>query len=340
MHTGRVKFYLDTLLIETALSYPKNYKKASFVEDLINKAKTYVEGKIDPNDRVGSALKLLAPGALFALMKGLGFGGWSIVLQILLDVLDIDLGGMLNTAYHEVYGAVSGDKKISPEEIDQITNSIAQEYGQDVQIADDFKSYSSLELFDFAKTLNSCIYDYDKNLFRLTKSSGLFSDSTKSSFKKRLGSDAKSKGSSLLATIIGWIIKVVFYSAGIMVIKDMVHSVTQTKQHSTAPQIPTSKSTQTKFKPKADESLPVEYPMVNNDGNISNMILQFAKDTYDGLDGKESIIENTPGFKAVKDAIKWNNMSNEGSTSIFIPNVFKSKKDMVDHFIDQVAKNS
>jgi hypothetical protein len=78
----------------------------------------------------------------------------------------------------------------------------------------------------------------------------------------------------------------------------------------------------------------------NNPQNIESILLQFAKDTYDGLDGKESIITATPGFQAIKNRIIWFNSDHPNSTIITIPPEYTSKKQIVDYFIDEVAKES
>jgi hypothetical protein len=68
--------------------------------------------------------------------------------------------------------------------------------------------------------------------------------------------------------------------------------------------------------------------------------MQFAKDVYEGLDGKESIISNTAGFRAVADRISFFNRNSLNSPEVWIPSEFKSKKQMVDYFIDDVAEKA
>ena len=40
-------------------------------------------------------------------------------------------------------------------------------------------------------------------------------------------------------------------------------------------------------------------PVQNTEQNIENMVVQFAQDTYSGLEGKDQLIRSTPGFQAV-----------------------------------------
>jgi hypothetical protein len=70
------------------------------------------------------------------------------------------------------------------------------------------------------------------------------------------------------------------------------------------------------------------------------MLVDFAKDVYDGLDGKENIIKQTPGYRVVLDRILFFNRNTPNSTLIFIPREFSSKKQIVDIFIDDVAAKS
>ena len=81
-------------------------------------------------------------------------------------------------------------------------------------------------------------------------------------------------------------------------------------------------------------------PLINNDANIENIVIQFAKDVYSGLDGKENAIRSTPGFQMIVHKISWYNSDNKGSALTFIPPNWSSKKQLVDYFIDDVAKSA
>jgi hypothetical protein len=164
--------------------------------------------------------------------------------------------------------------------------------------------------------------------------------------------NTKLKGAGLLGKIFGWIIKLALASAGLMVAGDIANEVMgqpsalsgtyqRGQEASEAPAVPVGpKSTQTKFQLKGDGPLPSSMPIVNNSQNIENMLVQITKDVYGGLDGKDGIIRSSPAFQAVKDNIVWYNTHNEGSSITFIPGLFKSKKQLVDYFIDDVAKSA
>jgi hypothetical protein len=361
---SQVSFCVDTLLVETVLGDSKFYKKAGFVSDLLEKVKEYFSSQINPNQPVSSVLRVLAPGALWMFLSAIGLGKWGFLLGLLMDVFHIDVGSMLTSMYDKVKGMISGGKKVSSEEVDAATETVAQEHAtpgtvqqvqqapqaiqqlkekhQGVSEANDHVTYSSLHLMHDAKLIRIALINYENQYMRLTKEAFLGIGEYNSS---------KAKGSSLLAKIFGWIVKLALYSAGLMVAGDVVAAIfgmpsaltgnyhgskeNETESAQVAP--PAYKSTQTKFPLKGDAPLPSSWPLVNTPSNIENMLIQFAKDTYSGLDGKEDIMRNTPSFDAVKDNINWFNIHNPGSAVIFLPKTYTSKKSLVDYFIDDVA---
>jgi hypothetical protein len=360
---SKVNLCVDALLVETVLADPKFYKKAGFVQDLLGKIKDYFGAHIDKENPVSSVLNILAPGALWLLFNSLGIGKWGFLLGLLMDVFHVDVGGMLQSLYEKVRDMIGGGKKATSAQIDAAAKSTAQEYNtpgtkeeaqqgyqalQQKQVpgegsSDDGKVYSSLELMHDAKIISLALIEYENQNLRLTKEAiGL------PSF---LGgySSTKSKGTSLLSTIFGFIIKLALASAGLMVAGDVANELMGNKtplsggsgQQQQAPQAPpTPRSTQTKFPAKGDGPLPSSWPLVNNQSNIENMVIQFAKQTYSGLDDKDSLIRNAPGFRAVVDTIAWYNIHNKGTAMIFIPGNFTTRKQIVDFFIDDVAKAS
>jgi len=350
---SKISFYVDTLLVETLLSNDQHqlYKQAGLVSDLLSKVKDYFSSKIDPNNPTGSVLNEIAPGALWVLFKTLGIGKWGLLLGLMMQVFHVDVHGLLASLYNKVKGLVSNGRQTSSEEVDNATENTIQEYNQpgtdqeaqlgyqqlQEQQADDGKVYSSLELFADINLIKLALIDYEHQSLRLTKTAK-FANFWKS----------KAKGVSLLGTIFGWIIKIAFASAGLMVMGDVVNSFigrpsslsgTYQAGQSNQSTETSSSSNQTKYPFKNDAKLPDQVPLNNTPENIEEMIIQFAKDVYDGLDGKEQLIKQTPGFQVIKENIDWANIHNKGSRTIIIPNNFTSKKQLVDYFIDDVAKN-
>lgn len=368
---SEVSFCVDTLLVETVLGDPKLYKKAGFVQDLLGKVKEYFSHQIDKSNPVKSVIDILAPGALWLLFQSLGIGKWGFLLGLLMDVFHVDVSGMLNSLWNKVKEMVSSGKKVSSAEVDNATQSTVQEFNkpptpeeeqaglkalqekknqqQGQQQASDHKIYSSLDLLKDSRLFNLALIDYEQQSFRLTKEG--FTNQENFIKTASMFGNSKAKGTSLLGKIFGWIIKLALASAGLMVAGDVANEVMgrpsalsgtyqrgQESSTSAPPSGPTS--TQKKFPPKSDGPLPATMTIVNNPQNIENFLVQITKDVYSGLDGKESNIRNSPAFQAVKDNIVWFNTHNEGSSVTFIPGTFRTKKQLVDYYIDDVAKSA
>ncbi len=365
---SEVSFCVDTLLVETVLADSKFYKKAGVVTDILNGAKGYFDANIDKKNPVASVIDVLAPGALWLLFRSLGLGKWGMLIGLLMDVFHVDAWGLLRSLYNKVKTLISSGEKVSSEQIDAITNEAAQEHSQPATPqeaqegyqalqekqkkpegawADDGKVYSSLELMHDARIISLALVEYEHQKMRLTKEAISPMDFF-SSF-----SGTKAKSTNILAKIFGWVIKLALASAGLLVAGDVLNKMVgrpnaldRTYQRgketpeASAPVVSRPVSTQTKFKLKADAPLSSTWPLVNTPENIENMLIQFAKDVYSGLDGKESIIRSSPAFQDTKDQLDWFNIHNPGTAVIFIPGNYSSKKQIVDTFIDDVAKRA
>lgn len=346
--TSEINFYVDTLLVESALAEPHLYKKAGFITDALSRIKEYLASKIDKEHPIPSVLNLLAPTAITMLFRSLGFGGFGLLLGLLTTVFHVNVAGMISSLYEKVKEMISGGEKVHPSQIDQAVNSTIEEQSsppspsemeegyqalqkqQGQAPADDGKVYSSLELLHDAKMISLALIEYEKQNMRLTKTADF------SSFTKSFG-PTRAKGTSLLGRILGWIFKFALTAAGLLIVGAIAdHFLGGGESH------PTSSgpvASQTKYHLIGDSPLPREMPITNTPDNIDNMIVQFAKDVYSGLDGKEGLIKNSPAFKVIKQKISWTNMYNPGSSSVMIPPIFTSKKQLVDYFIDDVAKS-
>jgi hypothetical protein len=346
-----VSFCVDTLLVETVLCDDRMYKKAGLITDLLSKVKTYFMAHIDKEHPVESVLKLLAPGALWLLMQGIGLGKWGFFLGLLTDYLHIDIPGMLGGMFSGLKDEISSGKKMSSDQIDSIGQQVAQQHatadtGDETALSNDHRVYTSLELLEEARFMRLALIQYERQKMRLLKEGG--DENNLFGF-----GGARSRSTSLLAKIIGWIFKLALASAGLMVAGDVANTVmgnpsalsgtyqegqTPASGEPAVPAGPVSK--QTKFPSKGDSPIPATWPIVNNETNIENMVVQFAKDVYSGLDGKEDLIRNTAGFKVVVREIAWYNVHSPGTSVVMIPSGFVSKKRLVDYFIDDVAAAS
>ena len=339
---SEVSFCIDTLLVETVLGEPKLSKQAGAIGDLLTKVKDYFMAHIDKSHPVASVLKLLAPGFLWTVMQGMGLGKWGFVLGLLADYFHVDVPGMIESLLSKVAPMISGGKQASSQQIDAATDSLTSG-----SPASDHKVYTSLELLDEARFLRLAVIEYEHQKLRLLKEGA--------DENNIFGIGERPKSSSVFAKIIGWVFKIALASAGLMVAGDAIHAfmgtpsaLTGTYQEGVtptsspiAPSAPSGPvSTQKKFPLKGDAPLGLSWPATNTPGNIENMIIQFAKDTYSGLDGKESLIRVIPSFQDVKEDIQWFNVHNPGTSVIFIPHKYPTKKSIVDYFIDDVARAS
>ncbi len=367
LSNSKVSFCVDTLLVETVLSDPKFYKTAGFVSDLLSKVKDYFGAHIKKDDPVSSVIDVLAPGALWAMFSAFGLGKWGFLLGLLMNVFHVNVSGMLESLWSKVKEMVGGGKKVSSAQVDAAAESTAREFSQpgtkeeaeqgykalqqqspSTSLSDDHRVYSSLELLHDARIISLALIEYENQTMRLTKEAAPSFSDFLSGF-----SGTKAKGTSLLSTIFGWVIKIALASAGLMVLGDVVNEIfgqpsalsgtyqAGKEPAATEPTVaPVAHATQTKFPFKGDSTLSVTIPIPNSPGNIENMLIQFTKDTYSGLDGKENIIRNSPAFQYIKEDIEWFNVHNPGTSVIFMPRKYPTKKQLVDNFIDDVAKSA
>ena len=342
---GEISLYVDAMLMETVLSDSRFHKKGGEISDVIGKVKDYFSSKYDPEHPNASVINELAPGAVWALFRAMGFGKWGILVGLLMSTFHIDAAGLLSSIYEKVKEMIGSGKKVSSQQIDQaVDSSVAAHTDSE---ANDGKTITSLDLLPQAKFLRLAMVDYEQQLLRLTK--------TVVTPLVSLGAGPSKLGAtSLLGKIFGLVMKIGLASAGFMVAGDAVNYLlgrsnsfsgtyqagkTETSATPAAAESSGPIATQKKYPLKGDAPLPGSVVVQNNEQNIGNMVLQFAKDTYSGLDGKEQLIENTPGFRGVVHQIASFNGHNQNSSQTFIPSFFRSKKQMVDYFIDDVAKS-
>jgi hypothetical protein len=350
-----ISFYVDTLIVESILrdeTLIKNSADGGLITGLIQKVKDYVSNHIDPNDKSGSVLNILAPGALSIAFGAMGLGWLGILIGLAMRVFHIDVKGILSSIYDKIKSMIGGDKQVTSAQIDDAVNSAVQEKAAPAteQEAQTFlQAKSSAQQLRDARWLKVAMIEYQHSL--LQKTAALPKDFF-SAYSAR-----KAKTTSLLGKVLGWVFKIALASAGLLVAGDVVNkflgrpnaldgTIQQGKPIETAPALPAS--TQTKFKVKptyhaenynAGETSWIE-KVPNNLSSIENMLINFAKEVYDGLDGKDSIIRSTAGFQVIRDRIAWYNHAGEGAPLVFLPRYFTSKKQIVDTFIDDVAQKA
>lgn len=354
-----ISFYVDTLIVEAIVGDEKLYKQAStggLVSSLIDKVKWYVGNQIDPNDKAGSLMNILGPGVIFNAFRAFGFGWMGALIGLAMRVFHIDVTGMFRSMWDKLGSLISGDRQVSSGQVDSIVQGVAQEHMSPITEEEATAAQQLLTKSNFDDLMR------DARLIKLTMIS-YASDS----LRKEAGffdtmNHKKKKTTNILAKVFGWVLKIGLASAGLMVAGDVVNkfldrpnaldgSVQKGKPvdpgpaKSAVPVMPYT--TQTKFKVKPSyhiESNNTASAWIerssNSHGSISTMLTNFAKSVYDGLDGKESIIQGTPGFQAILDRIVFFNRNAAGGSVVFIPPEFKSKKQITDAFIDDVAEKA
>lgn len=352
MSKGDIRFYTDTLIVETIVGDSLSVKIAQeggMLSGIASSIKDYVSEHIDPNDKTGSIINMLAPTAISGLFRLFGFGKLGLLFGVVASALHIDVARMVEPIWNEVKGTLSSGQKVNPSQIDgAVSQAIQQFTPSDRAPADDQLENNLAQDLREARMLRLSLEQYEHQMMRLTKE-----ENPKIIFSFAAGRAART--TSLIGRIIGWIFKTVLYAGGFMVAGDVANKLLgrpnaldktyQAGQPSGGPSaVPAPVTTQTKFKPTqaGTETAPQPWgESINNDpGSIENMLIEFAKQVYSGLDGHEGIIRSSPIFQAIKSQIAWYNHTAVGEPMVYIPQMYPNKKAIVDHFIDQVAQNS
>jgi len=81
MSKGQIKILSDMLIVESLLADPKMRKNASVLTDLEGFVKNWISSKIDKDNPVESAVKLLTPGVVLLIFKSFGWADWDSLLR-------------------------------------------------------------------------------------------------------------------------------------------------------------------------------------------------------------------------------------------------------------------
>lgn len=351
-NSSEVSFYVDSLIIETILKDEKLYKQADaggMVTSLIDKVKSYVESHIDPHDKSGSLINILGPGVISVAFASMGIGWLGALIGLSIRVFNINVKNIISSIWSKLKPAISGDKEVSSEIVDSfVTASVQENYQpatpEEAEKAAGIMKAKATSILTDAKFVKIAMINFQNGT--LTKEAAFFD-----MFNSR-----KTKTANILTRVLSWIFKIALASAGLMVAGDVVNKFlnrpnaidgTIQKGHpvATTPSEPVNVSKQNKF-PIKPGYVAERYNLgdsnwsegISNDsGSIENMLIDFANHVYDGLEGKDNIIKNSPAFQVVKDRIVWYNHTSPYAPLVWLPKYFSSKKQIVDHFIDDVA---
>jgi gas vesicle protein len=342
-----INLYVDALIIQAAFGDEVITKKAEgeFVASLISSVKDYVNAHIDPNDKVGSVVNLLAPGAFSTLVSSLfpSLKWLSFIFGLAMRIFNIDIASVLKNISSDIKSLIYGGKEISSDHVDNIVTSHFSAVPPATQEdAERFLKSSHIRIRE-AKLIKLALININDQLIKNSKSAD-----TISSFI--LG---KRNTVNLLAKAIGWIIKIILASAGLMMAGDAVNALlgkssafTGTLQHGKP--IDTTKSKQTRFKVNTSysdiakntkSSVWVENISPSRN-NIINLVLDFMEEVYPETKDFNNEAMSTPGFQVIVDEILDYNEANQNRQITYIPKAFDTKKRLVDMFIDQVAEKA
>jgi hypothetical protein len=348
---SQVSNYVDFLIVETLSSDTGLSKFAqappSMMDAIIGKIKGYVSNNVDPNDKAGSVLNMLAPGLISATFGALGLGKIGLLAGLIARMFHLDLAGIFRSIWNGLKGELSGGKQTTSDQVHNIVQNAIQENSTSTSapatepspaLADDGVMTVARQLRR-AQIFKASLNNYEK-------SGKLFTYAAKPSV-------------SMLSQILSFIFRVIISSAGLMVAGDaMNHFLGRPNAidnpirggkpvgENTAPVPDSSRQTLFPLNPsyqdtvKNSNSNTWTEDITNNTDSISQMLQNFAKDVYQGLSGHEADIQSSPHFQNLVHTIAWYNHANPGEALVFIPKAFATKKQLVDQFIDDVAAKS
>jgi hypothetical protein len=362
---NRASTYIDFIIVQALLEDPLLHKKAEDGSDMISglagAAQHYISNNIDPNDKVGSVVNMLAPGAIWTTLGMMGMGRLGFFLGLAARFFHIDVAGILRSIGEKLKEALSGGKQMTSDQVHNIVQNAVAEHDtpatqEEAADAEQQRNQQTAQAFArdwrYAQLLSLAISQYAKEqrFGKITaqKSGGFFS----------MFSNQKKASSSFLARILSFLFRVFIASAGLMVLGDVMNHYLGRPNAIDNPirdgkpvgEGPASSSglpaaTQKKF-PLNTSYQDIHHDTVNaswventpnNNESIGQMLINFAKEVYQGLDGKESDIQSSPRFQTLVDTIAWYNHMAINSPVVFIPRMFSTKKQLVDAFIDDVA---
>jgi hypothetical protein len=316
-----LNIYIDYLTANEILS-DRLQKKAQggFIAPLLGTVENEFKSHFDSNNKLDSVINFLGPGAVSTLVKLLTGSWWmSALAGLLFSIFHVDLASIIHSMWNALFGDIKSGT-VTPSKIDSVANDIAGSFGA-ISEANEHDLY----LIKLAVLNKTAI----------------------------LGS---SKVIGLVTKIIGFIFKTVLTSAGLMIAGDVANKAvgrpsgfipgTLFGGKETNVQPETVHSTQTKFKvsPSYKDVKHINTNWIenitNNKYNIENMVANYAKEVYPQLNSMDGIIKSSPAFQDVVEQIEFYNNTTAGESLVFIPRQFSSKKQLVDHFIDEVAEKT
>ena len=128
-HNKQIDFYMDLLIVEALVgnsSLLKTAQTQDIVSTIIEKVKDYFGTKVDPKDKAGSILNMLAPGIIRATFGAMGVPWLGFFLGLAASVFHFDIASILEKIIGELKEELSGDKKVTSSKVKQIAQSAVE----------------------------------------------------------------------------------------------------------------------------------------------------------------------------------------------------------------------
>jgi len=325
MRSSKISLYSEALLFEQ-LSSNNNFivkNAAVTADDIVSKVTNFFSSKVTAGDSEGF-LNFIAPGAIFTTFSALGMPVIGGVIALATETFKIDISGILSSIYDSIKEIVNSGEQTTSSEVDGIVESA---------VKSEVKNYKRASLRS------------DLRYIKLIKIAILNQESINKTAIFGLGrkSSAATKGrfGGILSKVLGFFFKAALASAGFMVAGDIIRSTFNIS----TPSVTVKKSNQTHFplNPEYREEQKNQrgqywgMQISPNEESIKQLLIQFANEVYLGLENKENIIKSSTAFQKLVDIIISYNRSSKGGSITFIPNIYHSKRDLVDSFIDDVV---
>jgi hypothetical protein len=357
---SQIKYYMDGLIVESLIT-DKPIKKSAqgaLLSSLIGYVKDFVDQNIDPNNKTTSVISMLAPAALYKILDGMGFKWLKWILSIGAAVFKVDIKNALDKVSSSIIGDIKDNKEISMDSIESRVTSAVKDSTQAMTGSDPSSlATESFTLLD-ARMMKLAFIQYrnETSLIKVAGPAGAAGAAGAAAAAAAALVPKQGKFIGSVIKIITWLIKTILTTAGLLTAGSVVSKLVgkpneldkSLKRHiSTTPA--TSTSTQKKFplNPNYDKDIyntstsswTIKGIYVT-DSTIKDLLVEFAKETYNGLENLDFIIRRSPKFNIIAENILNYNQGNLGSNVLLIPSMYHSKKEIVDQFIDDVAKEA
>lgn len=364
MVNEELQFYVDTLVLETILSNPRLSKNAQsgMVSSLLQKVFQYTHEKIkdiqDSDHKIEMITNFLIPGMLTAF----GFPFLGFLSKIGQMVFHIDFAKILGDIASSVKSLIVGGKQASSGEVDSVVNKVVMNNYPPEPTETDINKFlpaqervvtNKLTLRE-AHLIKIAFADYalnnpEVNLhdpeMNVKFAAGLFQSALASFLSSR------HKTMKILISVLGWMVKAILASAGFMVAGDAINKIVggttnpidgSQQSNKTEPTSVMAPPTQNIFKVNPgyvteNNNGPYARWMIQVDPNtIDNLLVSWTTDIYPDLKGQESAVRSSRTFQSVADVIKAYNAGGPSNVT-FIPRQWKSRKQVVDNFMAELA---